>query len=356
MRSRPFVAFHNGLILLRLTVAITILLAILSLPYRASRNRGFTASRSTVNYTVQQIALPEAKLCVPSAVNSTGIVVGYGVNGDPVKALPFRWQAGNALLLPLPKDYKFGRAADINTSGQIVGTVWSDTKKPCAVLWEAGRVRELHTDDGFTTACAIRDDGVIVGSAVTTDGKKVHAVQWENGTLRRLGEFYAMDTNERGDVIGSIPGEKYRTRSLLYRNGTVRELSPLEGYSEYRAQTINDAGQIGGTAQSGNSSWYPIRWDANGKRARILDNREPGSVHGINRAGQAAGTRWILRENSTPDAVLYEKGQTIPLNDALQNGENWYLTAATGISDSGQIIGFGSYRRRSCGYLLTPLK
>jgi probable HAF family extracellular repeat protein len=53
-------------------------------------------------------------------------------------------------------------------------------------------------------------------------------------------------------------------------------------------------------------------------------------------------------------AFLYSGGVMVDLNSLLPPGSAWQLLEATGINDSGQIVGNGIFNGQTHGFLLTP--
>ena len=98
-----------------------------------------------------------------NGINNADVVVG--VSGST----GFRWTATNGMvaLSPLPYDL-VSAAADVNNSGDVVGSSLGGTGRH-AVVWEKGSApRDLGTLGGnVSQAEGIADDGVIVGIATT---------------------------------------------------------------------------------------------------------------------------------------------------------------------------------------------
>src|SRR5262249_25530046 len=71
----------------------------------------------------------------------------------------------------------------------------------------------------------------------------------------------------------------------------------------------------------------------------------------INASGQIVGS---VSQPNVGHAALWEQGKIYDLNGALPAGSGWWLTSASGINDSGRIVGSGMLHGQSHAYLLTP--
>jgi hypothetical protein len=53
-------------------------------------------------------------------------------------------------------------------------------------------------------------------------------------------------------------------------------------------------------------------------------------------------------------AFVYRNGQMFDLNNLIPANSGWVLTTATGINDTGHIVGSGALNGELVGFLLTP--
>lgn len=217
-------------------------------------------------------------------VNEFGAAVGTSyVDSQSFHA--FHWSSGAGLedLGVLPGGNRSG-AADINASGQIVGTVSAPGNASTeAALWpsSAGPIVQLGTlggSDGF--ASAVNDPGTIVGSARTPSGV-FHPFRlvpvsgtyhldvdldgandlMEDLGLLRPGDVLAAanDVNTSGHVVGysttTLMPDNTGAHAFLFKNGTLFDLNDLvlpgSGVTLAVAWAINDAGQIVGSGLVG---------------------------------------------------------------------------------------------------------
>jgi probable HAF family extracellular repeat protein len=271
-------------------------------------------------------------------------------------------------------------AAAINERGQIIGNRLMVPYQVRPFLWQNGKMRDLGTLGGEETrAAAINERGQIVGVSATkakdAEGFQIdHAFLWENGKMRDLGTLlgeghgYAIDINDRGQIIG---GYDTKSGAFLLQNGRVRDLGTLGGkYSE--AVAINDRGQVIGQSDTkakdadGYQISHAFLWE-NGKMRDLGTPRGEGSVAvAINERGQIIGNRYT---KSGSRAFLWQNGRmrNLPgrgswaaaINEHVQiigsawrgaflwqNGKIQYLvspgsnTEATAINEHGQVIGY----------------
>ena len=105
----------------------------------------------------------------------------------------------------------------------------------------------------YSSAHAINDSDVVVGSATDADGNQ-RAVYWLGGVVHEIptvvgtGMSIAEDINTWGAIVGFMtPGPSQR--AFLYDGVTVHDLGPAG--DDTRAHGINDAGEIAGSWQEG---------------------------------------------------------------------------------------------------------
>jgi probable HAF family extracellular repeat protein len=208
--------------------------------------------------------------------NNHGQIVGWAENGvfdttcTAPQVLQFRaviWTKGGAEmeeLVPFGDDATSAAVA-INDRGQVVGIsgrcdrARGRLSAVHAVIWENGVPRNLGDlgGDAWNTPSAINEHGDIAGFANTAPGAalSVHAVLWPRGgsivDLKTLGDdalSFAFGINAKGQVVGQSIGAS-GSRATLWENGVIMNLNDLvEDGSPFLvfANDINERGEIAG--------------------------------------------------------------------------------------------------------------
>lgn len=133
--------------------------------------------------------------------------------------------------------------------------------------------------------------------------------------------------NERGDVVGSsvvtdfIPHTGTRSHAVLYRNGTLTDLFPGDGFGSSVATAINESGQVVGyRLWDAMGPGQPFVWDE-GWGATILNpfKVEPffaatGAANAINDSGEIVGgaARLVFTEGTTTPTWVGRAFQLLP--------------------------------------------
>jgi probable HAF family extracellular repeat protein len=220
-----------------------------------------------------------------TAVNNRGEVTGWSENGvvdpdcDPqsTQVLQFRpvvWGPDKDQMreMPLFGDDTSGTVNAINDHGQAVGisgicdqAVGRHSAKH-AVLWENGAVRDLGNAGGpwWNTPTAINQHGDIVGFLGHPDDPDgfLQAFLWtKRDGMQPLGALpgqtpehvhsEAYGINERGQVVGLSCDAAFNCRAFLWEEGVMKDLTtqaPDYDGILLQARDINDLGMISGIA------------------------------------------------------------------------------------------------------------
>jgi probable HAF family extracellular repeat protein len=254
-------------------------------------------------------------------INDKGQVAGMSSNGKPD-----------------PYAYPF----DIKT--QIRGFVWQD-----------GVMQDLGTLGGpDTIQTSMNQRGQIDGQSYTnstpnpgTGMPTMDPFLWQNGHMRDLGSLGGTfgspadnGLNERGEVVGwsNLAGD-HMAHPFLWNGKKMVDLGTLGGDNGY-ANGINASGTVVGIADLPSGTHDGFIWKSGTMRALSPVNGAPCSNAGsINASGEVVGNATDCQGNELA-AVLWRHGTAVDLN-TLVAPSDLHLTTAEFINDKGEIVGFG---------------
>jgi probable HAF family extracellular repeat protein len=167
-------------------------------------------------------------------------------------------------------------AVAVNDRGTIIGDLGADgTTGQQALMWAAPGYAETSLPPLTCDSCvradvlvnAINAGGAAVGHSAYAIGmdtaESVLAVEWTTGGVTTLvsaedsGASDAYGINSRGDVVGALrvgSAAGAPTHAFLIHDGRRTDLGTLPGDVNSSAVSINNAGQIVGTSDDGNTS------------------------------------------------------------------------------------------------------
>jgi probable HAF family extracellular repeat protein len=196
----------------------------------------------------QMIEISAAFGSVANGINEGGQVVGFAWAGHA-----FLYNPGGSMTDLGTFGGPYSRALKINDGGLIVGYAYTDWGYYHACLWSGDTMIDLGTlgDDVYCEAADINTSGQIVG----TSGWWGHAFLYDSGVMTDLGTLGgsysdAFAINDSGQIVG----ESYITggaqHAFLYSDGGITDLNSLidsaTGWQLMTAQDINNRGQIVG--------------------------------------------------------------------------------------------------------------
>lgn len=204
------------------------------------------------------------------AINEFGQVAGSAVRCSACVILSaVVWEADGALRYLDPRDgdgASFG--ADINASGDVVGTSFSRPVSPFdapltrAVMWRGRSIVDLGTLPNFpaSEAIALNDRGVVVGNSCTPtcnspSGERTRGFLWDNGSLTDLGARLPSAINNDGVVVGNSQGGPF-----VWVGGRLAELEPPPGTTSCSAHDISDAGHVVGSCVTQTGFLHATLW------------------------------------------------------------------------------------------------
>jgi probable HAF family extracellular repeat protein len=280
-------------------------------------------------------------------VNEAGQVVGASGHPHGGETRAFFWEKRGGMrdLGTLPGG-DYSTALAINDSGVVVGT--SNTSNSMhAFSWTATQgLRDLGTASGSnsSSAFAINNQGQIAGRAGT------HAALWTGGTVQDLGTLGGQTSEAHGvNNLGAVVGvsDTFSTpHAFLWANGSMQDLGLLPGDTRSSADDINDAGVVVGASEGSGGVRAFVWTSAAGMRSLGTSSEVYSKAYDINNAGQVVGE--ISNSLGTHAFVWTSQGGLIDLNEVVTNlPDDVVLTGAFSINEKGQIAAFGIRNRNA---------
>jgi probable HAF family extracellular repeat protein len=260
------------------------------------------------------------------------------------------------------------QAWSINDSGEVVGfPTWRGFFTGQAFLYSGGVMTQLDGPGDSCTAIAINDAGQIAMtySYLNFDGYGTPAaVLFSDGMFQNLTPpestgSSAAGINAAGQVVGSSDNQ-----ACIFSDGQVQLLGTLGGgYSV--GNGINAQGQVVGssvTSGSVSSPYHAFWWNGS---AMIDLGTLPGDLSSyglaLNSEGQIVGSSAGASDSRAfvvTGGVMADLNQLVQLSNGAAAGMV-NLQSATGINDSGQIVGYGlsfdGSATHTHAFLLTPI-
>lgn len=211
-----------------------------------------------------------------------------------------------------------GVATGINDSGVAIGYSYLDSSTRHAFIYRNGSMSDLGSLGGYSAALAINNFGMAAGFSSETLNGFARAVVWQNNSMLDISnglESEARAVNDFGQVVGETSTPAGGMEAFLWSAGSSQTLGTLPTGRTSQAYSINNIGEIVGTADIVSSITYET-------------NPITGHVN--------------ITTNYHDHAFLYTHGSMIDLNTLISTNSAWELNYAYGINNSDQIVGWGS--------------
>jgi probable HAF family extracellular repeat protein len=307
------------------------------------------------------------------------------------------------------------QATGINDSGQVVGWAYTSGGIQHAFLYSAGTMQDLGSGSWYSGASGINNAGQVVGYAQdpSTQSGYYRPFLYSSGTVQIFSaafsyagnvDVYGRAVTADGVIVGNSASGGTVTSGFIYDPAyapiqlsmAVYAVSPSlhSGQSYLGGAYIDSTGQLGPRGatyaaisyESGGSNTPPSGiGTANSSIAGINDSGASvgyasfgGSTHaalwsspnssvvtdlgtlgglssyasGINNSGEVVGASYTA--SSELDAFVDINGTMLDLNSLINPGSGWTLTAATGINDYGDIVGYGMVNGSMHAFELLP--
>lgn len=263
-----------------------------------------------------------------AGINASGWAAGTVLGNEPQAGV---WTPAGAFSV-FSSPGSAGNATAINDRAEVVGY-----GSRGAYIWTRDRETELRplSGGGWAAAYGINNRSQVVGLTESrTDMSGSRATLWNGSEPIELGgnNAGAWDINDSGQIVGAVG-----SRPVIWNGTEPTELGTLGGPTG-QALAINEAGDIAGYSTLPlSSATHATLWRRDGS---IVDLGTPsaGSIaYALNDLGDVVGS-------GAGGAMLWTDGKAIDLNSFLDiaTRASWVLTDATGINDSGWIVGNAS--------------
>jgi probable HAF family extracellular repeat protein len=256
---------------------------------------------------------------------------------------------------------KYSTANGINSARQVVGvTNTSDTITQHAFFWSASTgMLDIGTLGGSTsTAYGINDAGEVVGGSVTATGA-YHAFLWtQSGGMQDLGTLnegsnpssVAYAINDKGIVAGASTAKDGYYQAVFWKQDQIHVLKGIgppapvqESGPSSDALGINNVGTIGEIVGSYSISAikqpaYPFLWSQAGGLVNLglVDGSTNNTATGIHDSGQVVG--YGILPDGTENAFIWTAADGLQDLGSIGGTE----TVANAINNAGQVIGAAS--------------
>jgi uncharacterized protein (TIGR03437 family) len=351
-------------------------------------------------YMIQDLgSLTDLPSCTGTAISQSGNVAGYctAAGGSVFLETPthgFLYSKG--ALTDLGQTGKAGVPTGVNDSGVVVGTyVNINLSKGIAVspfIYQNGSTQQFVgvptnaapfglTNASQSAATQISEGGynffvasqalLITGAGTTSLLASGQASQGVAFGISPSGDWVAGGSpNVVAHQLASLKGS-------LWHAGAFQAL-PLDSNFNYATATgVNDSGMASGMAFTfdftqlvdPHAAGHAVLF-SNGAVTDLgtLPADRNSAATGINNSGDVVGFSTALAPDislfagplletasNLSHAFVYTGGTMYDLNRQLLNGSGWQLTSAAAINDAGQIAGTGIINQQQHAFLLTPV-
>jgi probable HAF family extracellular repeat protein len=157
------------------------------------------------------------------------------------------------------------------------------------------------------------------------------------GTLGGL-QSVGYDINDAGQIAGTSEiGETNAEHAFLYADGRMQDLGTLGGNAS-GGRAINVHGHVVGWAETGASRTHAFLYSGGLMKDIDVFDGPVSEAHGINAADWVVGLA-VFPGHTARHGFVHDGTTLRDLNDLLIDGGRWEITEALDIDDAGQIVG-----------------
>lgn len=350
-------------------------------------NLALSCADAAPQYAIRDLGTLGGLSSFATAINARGDVVGQAQLADGTYQA-FLWTLKDGIrgLGPLLS------ASSVNADGHIIGQIQGTDGASHTYLWrdlngnhmvEIGELAEVGSvSDTTTSGSRINAADQVSGTMRLGTDPNASPLQpffWQSSVLTPISNSDSFLLNGNGNDLsdsGHVVGWLYRRaqgsftgQGFLWTGGdpnTVQFLGSLSDFTDAdgrlfpgrsEALGVNDFDQVVGWSlvrvQVGAFPSHAFLW----QNGSMIDLGTLGgsnsSATRINNQGDIIGSSDDSGGHSRP-FIIRGQSKMVDLGSLIPTDSGWTLTAATGINDAGQIVGYGMHNGSTHAFLLTP--
>ena len=336
-----------------------------------------SVANAAVVYSVSALGNLGGTSTTPQAVNDSGAVAGYGTTAAGVtNAFVYTPGSGIQDIGTLTgSNGVSSQAFGINDAGTVVGGSVTASGARDAFIYTTGGTQSDVGNVNSPPASATNADGInatgeIVGTGTRSPGGNIGFVSNNGATLNTVGTAAAAGTTGPTSQLLAINANGLATGSSTISTGLVEAVDYDTNAGTFTTVIPNPAGTSGGAGRainvlgevagiSLNTSTFTnvsFAYTPSGGETVLGNLGANGtSAYGLNDSGFIVGGSNV--SSTVTHGFIDTAGSPLTdLNSLIPAGSGWTLGTAYAISDTGDIVGIGTYNGvANQAYLLSPV-